>query len=241
MWYFEFVTSRRLPQIIWITNTIVMINFRWYLLSQICLGLLFFAVSKQVYSQLDNNNTVKVNSANSLLLGSKAFIFGYEWVIGNHPSLSVSIGRMLLPAFLNKEGHDSIKLQNNTSEKGLNISADYRFYLSKENKYDASSGIYLALLFLQTFTPYKYMDRKYFFHSGQSRYYNCAQHQYRWRWIGLSICVMEKNRCWHSVRRARCWLLPDKTSVNENLNTKDKQMFYRLLNDYLKDNIPGCH
>jgi hypothetical protein len=55
----------------------------------------------------------------------------------------VNFGRTALPklATINTDSMNIIKSNKNT---GMNFSAEYRFYLGKENKYNAPRGIYIA-------------------------------------------------------------------------------------------------
>ena len=89
-------------------------------------------------------NTIKLNLTNPMIFGGKAIVIGYERVLSPNRSFSVDIGSMSLPSFGSGSVNDSVKLLPNANEKGFHISADYRFYLSKENKYPAPRGVYIG-------------------------------------------------------------------------------------------------
>lgn len=87
-------------------------------------------------------NIILFNITNPLIFGS-SFILGYERVLNNRHSFSINIGTTSFPGSDRRET-DSLKLNDVDNKSGLNISADFRFYLAKENKYVAPRGIYIG-------------------------------------------------------------------------------------------------
>lgn len=87
-------------------------------------------------------NIILFNITNPLIFGS-SFILGYERVLNNRHSFSINIGTTSFPGSDRRET-DSLKLNDVDNKSGLNISADFRFWLSKENKYPAPRGIYIG-------------------------------------------------------------------------------------------------
>ena len=107
--------------------------------------LLLFAttVNAQQKTKKEFKNTIKYNVTNPFIFGKDVIILGYERVVNKHQSIMVNFGRTALPklATINTDSMNIIKSNKNT---GMNFSAEYRFYLGKENKYNAPRGIYIA-------------------------------------------------------------------------------------------------
>ena len=87
-------------------------------------------------------NTILLNLTNPLIFGS-SYILGYERVLNNRHSFSIAIGTTSFPGSDRRET-DSLKVKDVDDKSGLNISADFRFYLAKENKYAAPRGVYIG-------------------------------------------------------------------------------------------------
>lgn len=89
-------------------------------------------------------NVVRYNLSGALLFGfDKYVILGYERVIAPNRSISVNLGRASLPKLVSIST-DSFSSERSRERSGYNISIDYRFYLKKENKYQAPRGVYIG-------------------------------------------------------------------------------------------------
>jgi hypothetical protein len=88
-------------------------------------------------------NTIRINLTSPMIFGDKYNVIGYERVIRPHQSFTINMGRFSLPKFRDPD-LDSMSLQRETTDKGFTIAADYRFYLRKENKYNAPRGVYIG-------------------------------------------------------------------------------------------------
>jgi len=123
----------------------IMKNIRPIIISTI----LLFAIAFQSFSQdslktndfIPRKNVIRYNLTPNLM-GFSSAIFGYERVVKSHQSFSINAGYLSIGKS-NKENGD-YKLTSTKSSSGFSIAADYRFYLKKENKNPAPSGIYLA-------------------------------------------------------------------------------------------------
>lgn len=99
---------------------------------------------QRVPSVKNYKNVIRYNLASAILFNfNKAIIFGYERVVSPHQSFSINIGSTGLPLG-NGFRSDSISHSGTKNKKGLNFSADYRFYLAKENKHPIPRGIYIG-------------------------------------------------------------------------------------------------
>lgn len=89
-------------------------------------------------------NVIRYNLSGAALFGfSQYIVLGYERVVSPHQSFSVNVGIASLPKLATIQT-DSFSLSKDASSKGFNISADYRFYLAKENKFNAPHGLYIG-------------------------------------------------------------------------------------------------
>jgi len=89
-------------------------------------------------------NVIRYNLSGALLFGVNRYVvFGYERVVSPHQSFSINMGPVGLPKFISINT-DSFALSKDVKNTGFNISGDYRFYLPKENKYDAPHGLYIG-------------------------------------------------------------------------------------------------
>ena len=90
----------------------------------------------------EKKNTIRFNLTSPLIF-NKSIILGYERVLNNRHSISVNFGTTGFPS-LGIINADSINLVTIRDRKGINFSADYRFYLARENKYAAPRGVYIG-------------------------------------------------------------------------------------------------
>ncbi len=88
-------------------------------------------------------NTIHFNLTNPLIFGGKALVIGYQRVLNNRQAFSFNIGTTDFPT-LSIINTDSITQHAINDRVGFNVSADYRFYLAKENKYPAPRGVYVG-------------------------------------------------------------------------------------------------
>jgi hypothetical protein len=89
-------------------------------------------------------NVIRYNLSGALIFGvDRYIIFGYERVIKKNQTISVNIGGVKLPKLISINT-DSFSLQKDRKSGGTNLSVDYRFYLGKENKYQAPHGAYIG-------------------------------------------------------------------------------------------------
>ncbi len=89
-------------------------------------------------------NVIRYNLSSALLFGvEKTFILGYERALSPHRSFSFNAGTIALPKLVDIET-DSFTLNKKGTNNGINLSADYRFYLRSENKHVAPHGVYIG-------------------------------------------------------------------------------------------------
>lgn len=193
------------------------------------------------FAQADGKkNTVYVNLTNPLIFGSKAFVIGYERVLTKNQSFTFNIGRTSLPAFGKGSNIDSVSLKNNSNEKGFHIGGDYRFYLSKENKYEAPRGVYIGpyysfnsfsrsnewLLNSATFDGTVNTNTSLSIHTFG------AQLGYQfvfWKKLAVDLILLGPGVGVYKIE----------ADLNTTLSADDEALFFDKLNGYLEDKIPG--
>jgi hypothetical protein len=87
-------------------------------------------------------NIAKI-SLSSYTLYPNSFHLGYERVLTKNKSIYVFGGYNEFPLSLNLDLPNTY-LTNARGKSGFSLGAEFRFYLSEENKYNAPHGIYLA-------------------------------------------------------------------------------------------------
>jgi hypothetical protein len=100
-------------------------------------------------------NTVRMNVTNPMIFGTRSLIFGYERQLKNSQSFSINLGQTHYGSITSSE-FDSLKEAKGTDikETGFHISADYRWYLKKQNKFAAPYGLYIG-----PYCSYNYFKR----------------------------------------------------------------------------------
>ncbi len=82
-------------------------------------------------------------SISQWLLYPNSFHVAYERVLSHNKSVDIFGGYNLFPLDFNLN-FTGVTFKASTSRTGYSIGGEFRFYLSKENKYDAPHGIFLA-------------------------------------------------------------------------------------------------
>jgi hypothetical protein len=186
-------------------------------------------------------NTVRFNVTNPIIFGTKSIVFGYERVLNNRRSFSVNIGQANFPDFKIIDA-DSIRANSILGENGFHISGDYRFYLSKENKFQAPRGVYIGPYF-----AYNYFERK---NSWTLISANGGSPKTAETKTSLSIASIGfefgyQFIFWKRLSVDMILLGPGvagynlKASVGANLSEEDRQKLFDRLNQALADKFPG--
>lgn len=86
-------------------------------------------------------NTIKLDLT-SYWMYRNALSFTYERLVKMNQSLSITAGYQEFPHTTNLGSRIAVKEENET--KGFKFGAEYRFYLAKENKFQAPRGVYIG-------------------------------------------------------------------------------------------------
>jgi hypothetical protein len=101
--------------------------------------------SEQQTGEKQYKNIIRYNFSGPLFMGiDKYLVFGYERILKKNQSFSINAGPVALARFREENLRDDFFLKDDTKNNGFNFSADYRFYLGKENRYAAPRGIYIG-------------------------------------------------------------------------------------------------
>ena len=186
-------------------------------------------------------NTIRFNVTNPLIFGGKSLIFGYERILKNNKSFSINIGQAALPNLENGFS-DEFREKTVLSQGGFHISGDYRFYLSKLNKYSAPRGVYIG--------PYYSYNR---FNKGHDWEYTeegtsttklinsdlslkiqqigfeLGYQFVFWKRFSVDLILLGPGIAGYKV----------KAEVGGNITDEERQLFLEKLNQALKDKFPG--
>ena len=128
-------------------------SFKYFFLTPfllVCLSLASFAQDIQIDDPpIQKKNVIRYNLTPSVL-GFKSYIFGYERMVRPYQSFSINFGYLAL----GQDGetvNDTYDFVKSKSSNGFSLVADYRFYLKKENKFQAPRGVYIGPYFASYF------------------------------------------------------------------------------------------
>ena len=118
--------------------------FRFGLLSLLFIGEMNITFAQQgMNTDKSYKNVVRLNLTNPVIFGEKSLVVGYERVLSDYKSASINFGMAQLPK-LSILNDSTIQANKDSKEHGFNFTADFRFYLQKENKFKAPHGIYIG-------------------------------------------------------------------------------------------------
>ena len=216
----------------------------------ILLQLVTLSAAQTLFSQVDTikpekkmrdlKNSLKVNLTNPMIFGEQCYWFGYERTIGDHQSFEINIGRFSFPKILDISTDSLQEIANETSSRGFHISGEYRFYLSKENKYKSPHGVYIgpyasyntySRYFTLTSTNQSYtgeIDGKLGFDITTVGFQLGYQFIF-WNRVSLDMVLFGPGRAVYKVTR----------ELNTNLDPETEAEFFEKINDALSEKIPG--
>lgn len=187
-------------------------------------------------------NIIHINLTNPIIFGSRNIIFGYERNVNKHQTFTVNFGVASFPS-LGLGASDSLKANSVSENKGFNFSVDYRFYLSKENKYNAPRGIYIG-----PYYSYNYFEKGHLWTlkstNGGAPVDVATETSLRFNTIGFEMGYQFV--FWNRISLDLVLIGPGiatynlKAGINtSNLSEADKAKFYEKLNEALADKFPG--
>jgi hypothetical protein len=200
-------------------------------------------LSKPGYGQADTGkmfmNTIRINVSNPMIFGWTFNVLGYERVITDHQSASVSFGRTAFPK-LSSDSFDSLGISRQYNDHGLNSSIDYRFYLKNENKHRAPRGIYVG-----PYYAYNSFSRNVNWDINTSSFSGSVDTEIKlgahlvgaqlgfqfilWKRLAIDMIMMGPG--W--------WYFSLKTKFDSSLPPEDEELLLEKLNEMLKEKFPG--
>jgi hypothetical protein len=104
------------------------------------------ADSSKVIPEPEYRNVIKLNPTPMMLWHKKNVTFSYERVLNSRQSFTVGLGYLIFNNLLEDTLLNTFKIT--TREKsGLNLSFEYRFYITNRNNRPIPDGLYLAPFF----------------------------------------------------------------------------------------------
>lgn len=190
-----------------------------------------------IQDKYNRKNSLSLNITNPLLLSIQFQTVAYERVFNNNQSFTVSIGKFSIPKF-GDELADSLGMNTDYDEKGFHFGFDYRFYLKKENKYEAPRGVYIG-----PFYTYNYLNR-------ENSWYLDADFEKVFTNIKFNIHTVGVELgyqfvFWDRMSVDMIMMGPGvgfyglKTEIGTNLDQAGQEELFQKLNDLLADIIPG--
>jgi hypothetical protein len=182
-------------------------------------------------------NSILVTVSNPALISDQFKTIGYERVLPNNQSFTVTVGKFSIPKF-GGDLADSLGLNTDFKDKGFHFSTDYRFYLKKENRHAAPRGVYLA-----PYYTYNHMNREnswYLEGRIDEVYTNLtlnihtigAELGYQfifWDRVALDLILIGPGFGFYGL----------KAELGTNLDPDEESEFFDKLNQILSDKIPG--
>jgi hypothetical protein len=193
--------------------------------------------SVKVYKDL--KNTVKINLTNPLIFGTRFNVIGYERVITDYQTITVSVGRFAFPkfSFINT---DSLSLERNYKDKGFNFSIDYRFYLKKENRNLAPRGVYIG-----PYYAYNYFSRVNHWQINTANFEGDLDTKLQMNMHSLGFQLGYQFVFWNRVTLdlilagPAVWFFNLEANVSTSLDATDESLLFEKLNDALHQKFPN--
>lgn len=198
-------------------------------------------VENEIKPEKEFKNTVRFNVTNPLIFGNKSIIFGYERVLKNNQSFSINIGQTGFPK-LSIINTDELKVETIFKERGFHISGDYRFYLSKENKYNAPRGVYIG-----PYYGYNYFNKEHSWvlNSTTSNFDGNVKSDLSLQIQTVGVELGYQFVFWNRFSIDLILLGPGvgfyslKAKLDTDLSNEDSQLFFEKLNEALSEKFPG--
>jgi hypothetical protein len=185
-------------------------------------------------------NSIKINITNPMIFGDQCYMIGYERTIGKHQSFLVNIGRFSLPRILDFNT-DSIKsLSKDIHSKGFHLSADYRFYLAKENKFNAPHGLYIG-----PYTAYNGFQRDFKFSANTQDFTGDLNADFGFRVASIGFQLGYQFIFWNRVSLDMVLFGPGvgfykvQTELSTTLDPDQEAELFQKINEVLEEKIPG--
>jgi Protein of unknown function (DUF3575) len=187
-------------------------------------------------------NIVRYNLSSALLFGiDKTFILGYERVLKPNQSISINAGSIVLPKIADIST-DSFTLGNELKNNGYNISLDYRFYLSKQNKYNAPRGIYIGPWY--SFNRFL-RDNSWDFNNSSSQKSTTTNTEFNIHSFGVELGY--QFILWNRLALDFVMVGPGmglynlNTKIDSNLSEEQQEQLRQALTDVITNKFPGMN
>jgi hypothetical protein len=136
--------------------------------------------------------------------------------------------------------NQSMQLNKDSDDSGINFSADYRFYLGKENKHNAPRGVYIG-----PYYSFNHFDRKLSWSLNTTNFTGNANSDFElnihsvggelgyqfilWKRVSLDFVLFGPGVASYQA----------KTRLSTDLDAADQEELFQLINDFLAEKIPG--
>jgi hypothetical protein len=185
-------------------------------------------------------NSIKLNITNPMIFGQNCYMIGYERTVGKHQSFSVNIGRFSLPKLISINTDSIQELNKSSSSKGFHISGDYRFYLSKENKYNSPHGIYIG-----PYASYNTFSRNFSFSAATQSFTGDLNADFSFRAATVGFQLGYQFVFWNRVSLDLILFGPGiaaykmKVNLDTTLDPDQEAALFQKINEKLQEKIPG--
>jgi hypothetical protein len=218
-------------------------NFKSSIIKLLTTAIIFLCFSLPGSGQKDTSkvfkNTVRFNLTNPMLFGTDFALVGYERVIKKHQTASISIGKIGFGSFVGSN-FDSLSVASQENSKGFNVSVDYRFYLKKENKFDAPRGVYLGPYYaFNRFSRDLTWDLNTVDFTGQVITYVNLTANLVGVQLGYQFVLWNRVSIDMILMGPGAWFFNLKTDFNTTLPAEDEALLLEKLNGLIQDKFPG--
>jgi hypothetical protein len=185
-------------------------------------------------------NTVMINLTSPMIFGSNNYVLGYERTVGKHQSFSVHAGTFSLGRVINIDTDSITELNKDVKSRGLSLSGDYRFYLSKVNKYNSPRGVYIGPYF-----AFNSFNRTFDIQANTASFTGNLNADFNFRVTTFGFQLGYQFVFWDRVSLDMILFGPGvsgyraKVELSTNLDPDTESEFFTKLNEKIQEKIPG--
>jgi hypothetical protein len=215
-----------------VTNTLLFICMLIFMQNVYC--------QDSIPAKKDRKNTVMINLTSPMIFGDNNYVMGYERTVGKHQSFSVHLGTFALGKLISINTDSVTDLNKDIKSRGLSLSGDYRFYLSKENKYSAPRGVYIGPYF-----AYNGFNRSYAFEANTASFSGKMDADFTFRVTTFGFQLGYQFVFWDRVSLDMILFGPGasvytaKVDLNTNLSPDQESELFKKINEKIQEKIPG--